>query len=106
MFIEHAAQTHAGPVRGDMFIDHATPNTVEPRRGGMIERISRHGDRANTTNPLDVKTDSMPPLTGLIWQCGRGSKDMPHLRCWARVGMPASTNAVVDVQFSGVPPLS
>ena len=55
MFIEHAAQTHASPVRGDMLIDHATPKTAEPRRGGMIERISRHGDRANTTNPIDIK---------------------------------------------------
>jgi hypothetical protein len=44
------------PVRGGMFIDRATPKTVEPRRGGMIERISRHGDRANTANPIGVKT--------------------------------------------------
>jgi hypothetical protein len=51
MLIEHEAQTYANPVRGDMFIDHATPEIVEPRRGGMIERMSSHGDRANTTNP-------------------------------------------------------
>ena len=54
MLIEHAAQKYASPVRGDMFIDHATPKTVEPRRGGMIDRISRHGDRATT---IGVKTE-------------------------------------------------
>jgi hypothetical protein len=50
-------QIPPSPGRGDMFIVRATPKTVEPRiRGGMIERISRHGDRANTTNPIGVKT--------------------------------------------------
>ena len=56
----------------------------------MIERISRHGDRANTTNSIDVKSGFHAAPYGLVCQCGRGSINMPRLRCWARLGMSAS----------------